>query len=173
MRSPQRSIAAAERVINDAKKAWYPTAGVSFAPQYVTPTGLFSPSKSYRLIFSVSQPLFQTGIKADTTLRRIALDRVQIAKRALEIQARSEIRIAQDAVAALNRALTSARLAASQANEVLRISTAAFEVGATTNLEVIDAQRSARDADSAVAQAEDAVRRAELDVLVAFGRFPQ
>lgn len=173
VRAQDASIAAAERVINDAKKAWYPTAGVSFAPQYVTPTGLFSPSKSYRLIFSVSQPLFQTGIKADTTLRRIALDRVQIAKRALEIQARSEIRIAQDAVAALNRALTSARLAASQANEVLRISTAAFEVGATTNLEVIDAQRSARDADTAVAQAEDAVRRAELDVLVAFGRFPQ
>lgn len=173
IRAQDASIAAAERVIKDTNKAWYPTAGLSFSPQYVTPTGLFSPSKSYRLLFSVSQPLFVTGIKAETTLRRIALDRVQIAKRALEIQARSEIRIAQDAVDALNRSLTSARLAANQANEVLRISTAAFEVGATTNLEVIDAQRSARDADSLVAQAEDAVRRAQLDVLVAFGRFPQ
>ena len=173
IRAQDAAIAAAERVIKDTNKAWYPTAGVSFSPQYVTPTGLFSPSKSYRLLFSVSQPLFVTGIKAETTLRRIALDRVQIARRALEIQARSEIRIAQDAVDALNRSLDSARLAANQANEVLRISTAAFEVGATTNLEVIDAQRSARDADSVVAQAEDAVRRAELDVLVAFGRFPR
>ena len=172
IRAQDASIAAAERVIKDTNKAWYPTAGVSFSPQVVTPTGLFSPSRSYRLLFSVSQPLFVTGVKAETTLRRIALDRVQIAKRALEIQARSEIRVAQDAVEALNRSLASARLAASQANEVLRISTAAFEVGATTNLEVIDAQRSARDADSVVAQAEDAVRRAQLDVLVAFGRFP-
>jgi outer membrane protein TolC len=46
-------------------------------------------------------------------------------------------------------------------------------VGATTNLEVIDAQRSARDADSTSTLAEDAVRRARLDLLVAIGRFPK
>ena len=45
--------------------------------------------------------------------------------------------------------------------------------GATTNLEVIDAERSARDAESAATIAEDAVRRARLDLLVALGRFPQ
>jgi hypothetical protein len=37
---------------------------------------------------------------------------------------------------------------------------------------VIDAQRRARDAATATAIAEDAVRRARLDVLVAGGRFP-
>ena len=51
--------------------------------------------------------------------------------------------------------------------------TAVFEVGATTNIEVIDAQRSARDAESTAAQAEDAVRRAKLELLVALGRFPR
>ena len=68
---------------------------------------------------------------------------------------------------------TSLRSAAQQAAEVLKITTFAFEAGATTNLEVIDAQRQARDADSAAAVAEDAVRRAQLDLLTALGRFPQ
>jgi outer membrane protein len=44
-------------------------------------------------------------------------------------------------------------------------------VGATTNLEVIDAQRVARDAETAAAIAEDALRRARLDLLIALGRF--
>jgi outer membrane protein TolC len=56
---------------------------------------------------------------------------------------------------------------------VLQITTTAFEVGATTNLEVIDAQRSARDAETIATLAEDAVRRAHLDLLVALGRFPR
>jgi outer membrane protein TolC len=90
-----------------------------------------------------------------------------------EIRARSEVRIAREALVSLDRALETARLAVDQAHEVLRITTAAFEVGATTNIEVIDAQRSARDAESEAAVAEDAVRRGRLDLLVATGRFPQ
>jgi hypothetical protein len=38
---------------------------------------------------------------------------------------------------------------------------------------VIDAQRSARDADAAAELAADTVRRARLDLLTALGRFPQ
>jgi len=56
---------------------------------------------------------------------------------------------------------------------VLRVTTAAFEAGASTNIEVIDAERSARDAETAVTVADDAVRRSQLDVLVAIGRFPK
>ena len=71
------------------------------------------------------------------------------------------------------RALASARLAATQAGDVLRITTSAFEVGATTNIEVIDAQRSARDAETLAVMQEDAMRRAKLELLVAIGRFPR
>ncbi len=56
---------------------------------------------------------------------------------------------------------------------MLKITITAFDAGATTNIEVIDAQRSARDLETAVAQAEDRVRQARLDLLVAMGRFPQ
>ena len=77
-----------------------------------------------------------------------------------------------EAVRSSERALASIRAAAEQANEVLRITDIAFREGASTNIEVIDAQRRARDAATATAIAEDAVRRARLDVLVAAGRFP-
>jgi outer membrane protein TolC len=123
---------------------------------------------------TLSQPVFEGGQRRATRrLRELTLDQSRLAMTGLEIQARSEVRIAQEAVRSLDRALTSARLAAEQANEVVRITTTAFEVGATTNLEVIDAQRSARDAESAAVQAEDAVRRARLDLLVALGLFPR
>ena len=56
---------------------------------------------------------------------------------------------------------------------MLSITDVAFREGATTNIEVIDAQRGARDAETAAAIAEDAVRRAKLELLVATGRFPQ
>jgi multidrug efflux system outer membrane protein len=164
---------AAERVVRDSWRDWLPTATASFDPQLITPSGLFQPSRTWRLTVSLSQPLFDAGQRRVTSrLRQLAVEQSRITFTDLEIQARSEVRIAQESVRALERALASARTAAEHANEVLRITTTAFEVGATTNLEVIDAQRSARDADTAAAQAEDAVRRARLDLLVAIGRFP-
>jgi outer membrane protein len=80
--------------------------------------------------------------------------------------------MALEAVRSTEKALTSAQTAAAQANEVVQITDTAFRAGATTNIELIDAQRGARDADTAAAIAEDAVRRARLEVLVAIGRFP-
>ncbi len=48
----------------------------------------------------------------------------------------------------------------------------AYEAGATTNIEVIDAERRARDAETAAVMAEDAARRARLDLLSATGNLP-
>ncbi|MCC7009620.1 MAG: TolC family protein [Acidobacteria bacterium] len=173
LRAQTAAIQSAEHVIRDAWKVWVPTASVAFTPQLVAPAGLFQPARTWRLAFSISQPVFDSSPRAQLALRRIALDRAQLARTTREIEVRAEIRVAEEAVASQERALESARRAADQANEVLRISTAAFEVGATTNIEVIDAQRSARDAETTAAIAEDALRRARLDLLVAVGRFPQ
>jgi outer membrane protein len=54
----------------------------------------------------------------------------------------------------------------------LSLTNLAYRAGASTNIEVIDAERVARDADTSVAQAEDAWRQATLDLLLASGRFP-
>jgi outer membrane protein TolC len=168
------SIQAAERVVHDSWKDWLPTGTASFTPQEITPTSVFQKSRSWRFTVSFSQPIFEGGQrKAEATLRRITLDQSHIQLTAIQIQARSEVRLAQASLQSYERALASARQAADQANQVLSITTSAFQLGATTNLEVIDAERSARDAATTAALAEDSVRRARLDLLVALGRFPR
>jgi multidrug efflux system outer membrane protein len=163
---------AAERILRDSAKDWWPSATASFDPSVTAPTGLFSPSRTWRFTVSVSQPVFDGGARrASRALRSLTLDQSRIARTDVELRARSEIRVAAESVASLERRLASARVSASQAAEVMRITSTAFELGATTNLEVIDAQRSARDAEAIVAFAEDAVRRARLDLVIALGRF--
>jgi multidrug efflux system outer membrane protein len=165
---------AAERTLRDSMKDWWPAVGASFDPTFITPSGLFQPSRSWRLTLSFSQPVFEGGQRrAQRALRQVALDESRLGLSLLELEAESAVRLAQASLESTQRALASARQSAEHAAEVLRITTAAFEVGATTNLEVIDAQRSARDAESTSTLAEDAVRRARLDLLVAIGRFPK
>lgn len=165
---------AAERVVKDSWKDVWPQVTASFAPQYITPSGLFQPSRTWRFLVNFSQPLYQGGLqRAAHHIRQIAVDRETFGLTAVELRARSEVRIADEAVRILTRAATSARQAAEHAEEVLRITTSAFELGATTNIEVIDAQRAARDTATVAALADDAIRRAKLDLLVALGRFPR
>jgi outer membrane protein TolC len=165
---------AAERIRRDSSKDYFPTVLASFDPQGVAPSGLFQPSRTWRLTFSLSQPIFDAGHrKGVARVREAAVEASRFVLTSLQIQARAEVRMAQESVQSTERALAIVRLAAQQANEVLSITNTAYQAGATTNLEVIDAQRSARDAEATVAISEDAVRRARLELLTALGRFPQ
>ena len=165
---------AADRVWRDSSKDWFPTATALFDPQALVPASIFTSARSWRFAVNFSQPLFDGGLRrGQRRFREANVNTARLAVQGLQIQARSEVRIAQEAVRRSERALASLRSAASQAAEVLKITTFAFEAGATTNLEVIDAQRQSRDRDTAAVIAEHAVRRAQLDLLTALGRFPQ
>ena len=163
-----------ERIVNDSRKDWWPAAAVTFGPQLLTPAGLFQPSRTWSLSLQLSQPIFEGGQRRALRRQREALFQAStLSLEQLQIEARSEVRTARAAVDARERALASARRASEAANEVLKITIIAFDAGSTTNIEVIDAQRSARDQESLVALAEDAVRQARLELLVALGRFPR
>ena len=163
---------AAERVVADSWKDWLPNVNASFDTTLLAPASIFQPAGTWRLSILSSYPVFEGGQrKIDLKLRELSLDQSRIEMTRLEINAQSEVRQAQEAVRARERAYVAARRAADEAAEVLQITTTAFEVGATTNLEVIDAQRSNRLALAAAELAEDAVRRAKFDLLVAIGRF--
>lgn len=167
-------IEAADRVYRDSWRDWVPNATASFEPQALAPAGLFAPSRSWRALLFVDVPIFDGGSRRVAKRQReIAVETARIQLTDVELRARSELRVAQAAVDSTERALQQARLAAQHAAEVLKITDVAFRAGATTNIELIDAQRRARDADTAAAQAEDRVRQARLDQLVALGRFPQ
>lgn len=171
----QRAVkAAAERVFNDSVRDIMPTGTLAFTPQYVTPRGLFQPSRSWRLTFSITQPIYEGGQRAGVNqLRAASVNQARLTIESLEIEVKADVRLGLTSVDIHGRSLAHARAAAELANEVLTITTGAFELGATTNLEVIDAQRSARDAEAAAVVAEDTLRRAKLLLLVALGRFGQ
>ncbi len=167
-------IEAADRIVRDSWRDWVPSATASFEPQLVTPSGLFSPSRTWRGFLSLSVPIFDAGSRRIAKRQReVEAQTARIQLTDVELRARADLRTAQASVESTERGLEHARLAAQHAAEVLRITDIAFRAGATTNIELIDAQRRARDADTAAAQAEDRVRQSRLDLLVALGRFPQ
>jgi outer membrane protein TolC len=167
-------IDAADRVYRDSWRDWVPTASVSFEPTVLTPAGLFAPSRSWRGFVSLAVPIFDGGARRATKRQReIAVGTARIQLTDVELRARAELREAQAAIDSSERGLQHARLAAQHAADVLRITDTAFRAGATTNIELIDAQQRARNADTIAVQMEDRVREARLDLLVAIGRFPR
>jgi outer membrane protein len=165
---------AAERVVGDSWKDYLPSVTALFDPQVLAPSGLFVPARSWRASVVFAVPVLDGGgRRALARARRSQLDTVRAEAAGVERDARSQVRTARAAVESTERALASARAAAGQAEEVLDITDIAFRAGATTNIEVVDAQRRARDAETAAAIAEDNVRRARLELLIALGRFPQ
>ena len=174
IRLADAEIRAAERVRRDSWKDWLPSGNAAFTPQYITPAGLFQPSNTWAAVIQFQVPIFDAGVRrANARLRDVGLELARIDRRDLEREIRTDERLARQAVDSTARALASARRAAEQALEVVRITDVAFRAGATTNIEVIDAQRRARDAETAAAVAEDRARQARLDLLVALGRFPR
>lgn len=164
---------ASERIVNDSSKDWWPIASVSFGPQVLTPAGIFQPSRSWSLSMQLAQPIYDGGQRSGVRHQRESIfEASKLTLEQLQIEARSEVRLARATIAGREQALAKAREAAQTANEVLKITIVAFDAGSTTNIEVIDAQRATRDLEAAVVLAEDGVRQARLDLLVALGRFP-
>ena len=164
---------AAQRVLSDSSKDRWPSLDAIFLPQTIRPAAFFSEANSWRFLLQASIPVFDSGQRSSLkTQRRAALDVAQASLSGALTQASSQVRAAREAVASGERSLASAQAAADQGQQVVNIVNVSFSAGAATNIEVIDAERSARDADTAVAAAEDTLRRARLDLLLALGRFP-
>jgi len=87
-------------------------------------------------------------------------------------QARSEARLSFEALRYAVAGYEASRRGARSAAAALDLAMQAYQAGATSNLDVIDAERRARDAAITSVVAEDAVRQAKLDLLAAAGRFP-
>jgi outer membrane protein TolC len=166
-------IEAADRVLRDSSKDRLPLLEGIFQPQSTYPSQFFVTANSWRLLFQASIPLFDSGLRTGQRIeRQAALDTSRATLTGGTTAARSEVRAAQQAVLSAGRARESFRAAAQQAQQVVEIVNVSFRAGAATNIEVIDAERRARDADNAVAVADHTLRRAQLDLLTALGQFP-
>jgi outer membrane protein TolC len=166
-------VRAADRVVSDSWKSWLPTGTASFTPQYVTPAGFFEPAKTWRAIFQLQVPIYDGTLGAVKRMRIADRDSARLRLDAVRVQARSELRIAREAVTRGEQIAATSREAAESAVEALRITEIAYRAGATSNIEVVQAQQAARNLETVSAQAEDRLRQARLDLLVALGQFPQ
>ncbi len=140
---------------------------------YQDPPSLITPQTGWQAQLLLTLPLYDGGLRYGLAGEREAnVEAARIAREGLLRQARSEVRTAAAAVERADGALGSAREAAEIAKESLGLANVAYRAGATTNLEVIDAERRLRDAESQAAIAEDAARQARFDLLAASGHFP-
>jgi multidrug efflux system outer membrane protein len=164
---------AAERIVRDSSKDWWPTVEALFQPSTVYPAQLFLPQNTWRFTTQTTIPLFDAGQRAATKGQRQAdVEQASATLAGATTRASSEVRAAREAVASGERSLAAARAAADQARQVVQITNVSFRAGASTNIEVIDAERAARNADIAAAIADDQLRRARLELLNALGKFP-
>jgi len=164
---------AAERVFANNSKSYLPVFEGIFQPQTTYPSQFFVPANSWRLLLQMNVPLFDSGQRAaERVARQSAVNVTRATLAGATTAVASEVRTAREAVASAERELVSVRAGADQAQQVVEIVNVSFRAGAATNIEVIDAERRARDAETTVAIAEDSLRRARFDLLNATGRFP-
>ena len=163
----------AARIVRDSSKDYWPTIDALFSPSTTYPAQFFLPANSWRFLLLGNVPIFDSGQRAGTRIQREAVAEEARANLAgATTRAGAEVRAAREAVASGERTLATARAVTDEARQILSITNVSFRAGAATNIEVIDAERVSRDADMAVAVAEDSLRRAKLELLNALGRFP-
>ncbi len=153
---------------------YLPLLSAIIQPGYQNPPTLTVPLTNFQAQLVLSLPLYDGGLRYGQQHERRANETQAAALlEQTRRQATSEVRAALGQVTQADQALEAARLSAKQAARVLTLSEQAFQAGGSTNIEVVDAERRARDAATAVALAEDASRQARLELLAAGGAFPK
>ena len=166
-------VDSARKSVRDTYADYLPYLTGVAEPFYQTPATLTTPTTGWQVQLLFTLPIYDGGFRYGVKHERDAV--YAEAKTNLDAilrQARSEVRIGFEAMQRSDEALAQARDAARFAQEALELSQLAYRAGATTNIEVVDAERRARDAAIEAAIAEDLARQARLDLLAASGRFP-
>jgi outer membrane protein TolC len=170
--SKQR-VESSRKSVRDSYADYMPLLTGIAQPFYQSPATLTLPTTGWQAQLLLTIPLFDGGYRYGAKNEREALyDQSKTKLDAALRQARSEVRVGFEAVQRADDALIQARDAAKLAQEALELSQLAYRAGATSNIEVVDAERRARDAATDAAVAEDAARQARLDLLSAAGKFP-
>jgi len=166
-------LRAAERVVRDGWTDYAPSLVATFQPFVQAPPTVLLPRWGWQVQLALAWTLFDGGFRQGAQReRRVRAHEAEAELRGSERQALSEVRSAEEGQRRAAAALAAARSAQRLAASGLELANLAYRGGASTNIEVVDAERRARDADTVVGQAEDALRQAALDLLVATGRFP-
>lgn len=169
----ERASRAADRTVHDAWADYVPYLNLIAFPFYENPPTLSLPKTGWQAELVLTVPIYDGGLRYGQEHQRKALaNEAHLNAEQTLRQARSDVRVAFEEMQRADIALDQATQSAAFAKRALELANIAYRAGATTNLEVIDAERQARDASDQAAIAEDAAREARLDLLAASGRFP-
>src|SRR6266508_2489702 len=174
VRAARERADAARRVARDSWADWLPSLSAVGQTFLQDPPTLATPHDGWQAQLVLSVPLFEGGLRTGQRRERLALEAEAAAQlTGLTQQARSEVRSALSTLQHVEAGLEQSRRGAERAQAALALVSEAYRAGATTSLDVVDAEQRARDADTAAVVAEDAVRQGRLDLLSAAGRFPE
>jgi outer membrane protein TolC len=173
VRAGERAEKAAERTVHQAWADYLPYLNLIADPFLADPPTPTLPRTGWQAELVLTLPIYDGGLRYGQESERKALaNEAKLSVEATLRQARSDVRVAFDEIQRADVALDQAQQSAAFARRALELANIAYKAGATTNLEVVDAERHARDAENQAAIAEDAARQARLDLLAASGRFP-
>ena len=167
-------LKAASKTVQDDWSDYAPYLVGVAEPFYQNPPIVPStPGNGYALELLLTVPLYDGGLRYGQHRERDALlDEAKVAYEAGLRQARSDVRAAFEAIRRADAGLRSSRDAADLARRARDLATLAYRAGAVTNIEVIDAERQARDAATQAEVAADTSRQARLTMLAATGHLP-
>jgi outer membrane protein len=169
----ERAAKAADRTVKQAYADYLPYLNLIAFPFYQDHPTTTVPHTGWEAELVLTLPLYDGGLRYGQEHERKAIaGEARLNVEATLRQAKSDVRAAFEEMQRADVALDQARQSAEFGKQALALANLAYRAGATTNLEVIDAERQARDAETQAAIAEDAARQARLDLLAASGRFP-
>ena len=173
LRALRHRLDVAKRSVRDSWTDYMPYLTGTFQPFFQDPASFVQPQTGWQAQLILTIPLYDGGMRyGQQRERKAAVSTASATLEAALRQARADVRTAFAVMRQADKALRAAREAARLGEEAYAMASKAYEAGATTSLEVIDAARRARDAESSAVVVEDNARQARLDLFIASGRFP-
>lgn len=164
---------AAAHLVRDSWTDFMPQLVAMFLPAYQDPSTVLQPRYSWTFELVLTWSIYDGGMRYGLLKeRRAGRDDARLQLDLAMLQTKSELIVGFEALKRAEAALSEAKAAAALANQAVQIADLSYRAGATTNLELIDAQRRARDAETTAVIADDNAQRTRLDLQTAAGRFP-
>ena len=169
----QLRLVAARHVVRDDYADYLPTLSAVGFPFFQDPRTVQVPQWGWEIQLLLSWQIYDGGLRYGLGHERERLRReAELGFEGTRRQAASDVRSAADSLSRAQEALADSQRAAKLADSALQLATLAYKAGAATNIEVIDAERVSRDAETQSVVSADAARQALFDLLVASGKLP-
>ena len=170
VRAAEARLVVAEREVKDRWADYVPTLALQAQPFAAAPATPTVPNVGWQAQLQLGWLAYDGGgIQARQAAAEARVRQARAAVEQLRLTGTAEVRAAWSALSQREVAEAESRVSAKLAEEAAALAKRQFEEGVAGNLELVDAERAARDAESAAAVARAALVAAKVDYLVASG----